>query len=203
MRRVSASITTALIPQTSDALTRASTRPMIVGVSPAAAVTTSSTDRARAIADRSPTLLRVVAAMTSTSSSTPSSSPVGATTGACRNPRSSMSSNTSPPSRSAAAVQAGAVIALLTGSAVSMPAATTARRSRSVRMPSCPSGSGTTTDVAPHAVMRCAASRTERCGAAVHSGARSRSRTGRWAKSGPASERPGASRVGASSVRAT
>ena len=76
--------------------------------------------------------------------------PVGETTGKWRNPRSNISSSTSPARRSAVGgVRRRNDIAAETGSSpVRPPATTLVRRSRSVRMPSPPSPRSTTTAVA-------------------------------------------------------
>ena len=119
---------------------------------------------------------------------TPSSVPVGDRTGKWRTLRSSISSSTSPPSRSAPTVYAGALMAADTGASTDMPPATTrVRRSRSVRIPSPPSPSSMTIDVVPACVIRCAASRMESCGPQVSTGSRMSVATGWLAGSGTAS----------------
>ena len=101
---------------------------------------------ARAIAARRWNELRVATATRSESSTTPITLPVGERTGKWRIPRSSMSSSTSLPMRSAATVYAGALITCAIGPPRSAPAATTrVRRSRSVMIPSVPSPTSTTT----------------------------------------------------------
>ncbi len=103
-RRTTASATTDWIADTSLAATRASCSATIAGRSPAAAAATSSTVPARAIAARRWNELRVATATRSESSTTPTTRPVGETTGKWWIPRSSMSSRTSLPRRSAATV---------------------------------------------------------------------------------------------------
>ena len=101
---MSASITTDWIAAMSVAATRASCSAITAGLTPAAASTRSASVAARAIAARRWNELRVATATRSESSTTPITSPVAETTGKWRIPRSSMSSSTSPPRRSAVTV---------------------------------------------------------------------------------------------------
>ena len=103
-RRVAASITTDSIAEMSVAATRASCSATIAGRRPAQAAATSAAVAARAIAWRRWNELRVATATRSESSTTPTTRPSGASTGKWRIPRSSMSSSTSLPMRSAVTV---------------------------------------------------------------------------------------------------
>ena len=106
---------------------RASWSAITIGRSSPAAATRSSTVCARVIRRRRKNDERVWTATRSMSSTTPSTSPDPVTTGKWRKPRSSMSSSTSPPSRSGGHVYAGDDIAAVTGSSPVRPAAMTRR----------------------------------------------------------------------------
>ena len=97
-------MTTDSIAEMSVAATRASCSATIAGRRPAQAAATSSTVFARAIDERRWNELRVATATRSESSTTPTTRPVAERTGKWRIPRSSMSSSTSLPMRSAVTV---------------------------------------------------------------------------------------------------
>jgi len=118
-----------------------------------------------------------------------------------------MSSSTSPPSRSGRQVYAGTDIAADTGASLERPAATTRiRRSRSVRIPSDPSPSSTTIDVAGAAVIIWAAAAIDVSGRQTKGAPRISALTGWWAWStvgSGAAAGPAASAHGSSSERVT
>ena len=147
--------------------------------SSAAASAISFASPLRAIAARSRNGARRSFAIRSTSSSTPSSRLPAVSTGRCRIPWSSISSSASVAVRSAATVQAGAVITSDSGVSGPAPAATTrVRMSRSVTIPR-PSFSSTTTQVAPASAIWRAASCTLVAGGQTSAGALISSPTGR------------------------
>ena len=114
----------------------------------------------------------------STSLRTPIGSPDGDTTGTWRTPRLSISSITSPPRRSGVTVKAGALITSRTGPSADRPSATTARRSRSVRIPKRPSPRRTIVASSPDSVSSRADSRTVASGSQMSGSPRTRRSAG-------------------------